>query len=116
MPWDNRGGRVTLAGDAAHSMVPQRGQGLNNAMKDAANLVDAIKAALITREQTLKDAIDAYETEMKARGTREVELSLEQARKASNSQAIKESPIFKFGWEPGNVNNDGQKSDVFVCN
>lgn len=24
MPWDNRGGRVTLAGDAAHSMVPRK--------------------------------------------------------------------------------------------
>lgn len=23
MPWDNHGGRVTLAGDAAHSMVPR---------------------------------------------------------------------------------------------
>ncbi|KAG6366682.1 hypothetical protein INS49_000861 [Diaporthe citri] len=44
MPWDSRGGCVTLAGDAAHSMVPQRGQGLNNAMKDAANLADAIRS------------------------------------------------------------------------
>lgn len=24
MPWDNHGGRVTLAGDAAHSMVPRK--------------------------------------------------------------------------------------------
>lgn len=24
MPWDNYGGRVTLAGDAAHSMVPRK--------------------------------------------------------------------------------------------
>jgi 2-polyprenyl-6-methoxyphenol hydroxylase-like FAD-dependent oxidoreductase len=26
MPWDNRGGRVTLAGDAAHSMVPRKSE------------------------------------------------------------------------------------------
>jgi 2-polyprenyl-6-methoxyphenol hydroxylase-like FAD-dependent oxidoreductase len=24
LPWDNRGGRVTLAGDAAHCMLPSR--------------------------------------------------------------------------------------------
>ncbi|KAI7789076.1 monooxygenase [Diaporthe eres] len=112
MPWDNRGGRVTLAGDAAHSMVPQRGQGLNNAMKDAANLVIAIKEALSTREKTLKDAIDAYESEMKSRGVREVNLSLEQARKASNSKAIRDSPIFKIGWKPGEIKNETKQGEV----
>lgn len=81
-------------------------------MKDAANLVDAIKAALVTRETTLKDAIDAYESEMKPRGTREVNLSLEQARKASNSKAIKDSPIFKIGWKPGDMENAGKQGEV----
>lgn len=81
-------------------------------MKDAANLVDAIKAALFTREITLKDAIDAYEGEMKPRGTREVNLSLEQARKASNSKAIKDSPIFKIGWKPGEIENAGKQGEV----
>lgn len=81
-------------------------------MKDAANLVDAIKAAIVTRETTLKDAIDAYESEMKPRGTREVNLSLEQARKASNSKEIKDSPIFKIGWKPGEIENAGRQGEV----
>ncbi|KAF5528266.1 FAD-dependent monooxygenase cctM [Colletotrichum aenigma] len=34
-PWNNFGGRVLLAGDAAHPMVPYRAQGLNNALEDA---------------------------------------------------------------------------------
>ncbi|KAH9231177.1 hypothetical protein K456DRAFT_1726870 [Colletotrichum gloeosporioides 23] len=43
-PWNNFGGRVTVAGDAAHPMCPFRGQGLNNALQDAGNLVKAITA------------------------------------------------------------------------
>lgn len=81
-------------------------------MKDAANLVIAIKEALSTREKTLKDAIDAYESEMKPRGVREVNLSLEQARKASNSKAIKDSPIFKIGWKPGEIKNETKQGEV----
>lgn len=81
-------------------------------MKDAANLVDAIKAALSNHKWTLKDAIDAYESEMKPRGVREVNLSLEQARKASNSKAIKDSPIFKIGWKPGEIENAMKQGEV----
>lgn len=84
-------------------------------MKDAAHLVDVIKKALIAREQTLKDAIDAYEREMKPRGVREVSLSLEQARKASDSKAIKDSPILKIGWKPGEVENAGKQGNVLTC-
>jgi 2-polyprenyl-6-methoxyphenol hydroxylase-like FAD-dependent oxidoreductase len=84
-------------------------------MKDAANLVDAIEKALITREQTLKDAIDAYESEMKPRGVREVNLSLEQARKASDSKAIKDSPICKIGWNPGEVDIESKQGEILTC-
>lgn len=38
--WDNRGGRVTLVGDAAHSMTFQRGQDLNHAITGAVALRD----------------------------------------------------------------------------
>lgn len=85
-------------------------------MKDAANLVDAIKEALVVRTTTLKDSIDRYESEMKSRGVREVNLSLEQARKASNSKAIKDSPIFKIGWKPGNVDDGSKQVNALVCN
>lgn len=81
-------------------------------MKDAANLVDAINEALSARGKTLNDAIDAYESEMKRRGVKEVNLSLEQARKASNAKAIKDSPIFKIGWRPGEVENAGKQGEV----
>ncbi|KAK5172584.1 uncharacterized protein LTR77_002704 [Saxophila tyrrhenica] len=36
---------VTLAGDAAHAIPPHRGQGLNNALEDAAKLVDEVTLA-----------------------------------------------------------------------
>ncbi|KAM3067369.1 hypothetical protein ACMFMF_009860 [Clarireedia jacksonii] len=98
MAWDNYGGKVTLAGDAAHSMVPQRGQGLNNAIKDASDIVDAIKAVK-AGATTLGEAITAYEAEMKPRGAKEVALSLEQALKARDKDTIKDSPIFKLGWQ-----------------
>lgn len=38
--WDNHGGRVTLAGVAAHPMTFQRGQGLNHSIMDASELVN----------------------------------------------------------------------------
>lgn len=81
-------------------------------MKDAANLVDAIMEAVTTRKKTLKDTIDAYESEMKPRGVTEVNLSLEQARKASNSQAIKDSPIIKIGWKPGKIETASKQGEV----
>ncbi|WPH01317.1 putative monooxygenase, protein [Acrodontium crateriforme] len=98
MAWDNHNGRVTIAGDAAHSMLPQRGQGLNNAMKDASDLVDAFKIA-ISGECTLQEAITGYEHEMKPRGSKEVALSYEQAVKARDQSTILDSPIFKLGWK-----------------
>ncbi|OAT06226.1 hypothetical protein BDBG_16580 [Blastomyces gilchristii SLH14081] len=40
--WGTLGGRVTLAGDSAHTMTYQRGQGLNHSVTDAAKLCEAI--------------------------------------------------------------------------
>ncbi|KAK4543969.1 hypothetical protein LTR36_004743 [Oleoguttula mirabilis] len=95
--WDNRGGKVTLAGDAAHSMLPHRGQGLNNAMRDASDLVDAVKLA-VCGKQTLAEVVTAYEAEMRPRGAREVALSLEQARKTRDWETVMEGPVFKQGY------------------
>jgi 2-polyprenyl-6-methoxyphenol hydroxylase-like FAD-dependent oxidoreductase len=79
---------------------PERGQGLNNAIKDASDIVDAIKAVVAGR-QSLQKAISEYEAEMKPRGAKEVALSLEQAIKARDMSTIKDSPIFKVGWQRG---------------
>lgn len=96
MKWDDHGGRVTIAGDAAHAMLPHRGQGLNNAVKDASDLVDAIEAA-VNGAKTLEEAVTAYEEEMRPRGAKEVALSLEQAKASKNVETWKQSSISRFG-------------------
>jgi len=73
-----------------------RGQGLNNAMKDASDIVDAIKVAFAGKK-TLSETISAYEDEMRPRGAKEVALSLEQAVKTRDWASVKDSPIFKIG-------------------
>ncbi|GAB5587699.1 hypothetical protein Unana1_02599 [Umbelopsis nana] len=66
-PWKNQG-RITLIGDAAHSMSMFRGEGGNHAMRDSgelcSHLVQAHKGNI-----TLQTALDAYEKEMIARTT-----------------------------------------------
>lgn len=49
----------------------------------------------------MKEAMTAYEAEMKPRGVKEVALSLEQALKARDKNTIKDSPLFKLGWQRG---------------
>ncbi|KAF7541892.1 hypothetical protein G7054_g221 [Neopestalotiopsis clavispora] len=64
--WDNRNGRITLAGDAAHAMTMYRGEGANHGILDAALLVDELKKI---HKGTIdqKVAVDAYEAEMRPR-------------------------------------------------
>lgn len=64
--WDNRNGRVTLAGDAAHAMTMYRGEGANHGILDAALLVDELKKI---HEGSIdqKTAVHAYEAEMRPR-------------------------------------------------
>jgi 2-polyprenyl-6-methoxyphenol hydroxylase-like FAD-dependent oxidoreductase len=72
-PW--RTGRVTLLGDAIHSMTPYRGIGANVAIKDAARLKRALVASRLG-ERALDDAIHDYETGMLDYGFRAVRNSL----------------------------------------
>lgn len=95
--WDNHNGLVTLAGDAAHSMLPDRGQGLNNAMADARLLVDAIVSAVVEKTATLSEAVTAYEDEMRPRGAKEVKLTYQQAVASRDFSTIANSPIFRVG-------------------
>lgn len=62
-PWDNRGGRVTLAGDAAHAMTMYRGEAANHGILDARNLCRALVSAA-AGTVSLDAAIDAYEEEL----------------------------------------------------
>ncbi|KHO02086.1 Aromatic-ring hydroxylase-like protein [Metarhizium album ARSEF 1941] len=64
--WDNRDGRVTLVGDAAHAMTMYRGEAANHGMLDAYNLVQCLKK-IVSNETSRKAAIDHYEEEMRAR-------------------------------------------------
>ncbi len=58
---DWRHGRVLLAGDAAHQTPPFMGQGLNQGMRDAANL--AWKLAWVLRGQANEALLDSYTAE-----------------------------------------------------
>jgi len=72
-PW--RTGRITLLGDAIHSMTPYRGIGANVAIKDAARLKRALVAAH-RGERDLVEAIHDYEAGMLDYGFRAVRNSL----------------------------------------
>ena len=72
-PW--RTGRITLLGDAIHSMTPYRGIGANVAIKDAARLTRALVSAHCG-ERDLVEAIHDYETGMLDYGFRAVRNSL----------------------------------------
>jgi salicylate hydroxylase len=72
-PW--RTGRITLLGDAIHSMTPYRGIGANVAIKDAVRLKRALVAAH-RGERDLIEAIHDYETGMREYGFRAVRNSL----------------------------------------
>ncbi|KAJ6189224.1 hypothetical protein N7519_004132 [Penicillium mononematosum] len=98
--WDNQQGRVTLAGDAAHPMTYQRGQGLNHAMKDAYTACKAIESFWnkgdFTTEERAK-AIQMYEKEMIMRTGEEVRLSEETTLKMHNWSKIMQSPLVQNG-------------------
>ena len=98
--WDNKGGRATLAGDAAHSMTFHRGQGGNLAIKDAdefvKRMVDAQQGKL-----SLKEAMDEYDRGVVARG-QEVEISRQQAAAFHDYENFDNSPVFKMGIKPSN--------------
>ncbi|KAI9684932.1 MAG: hypothetical protein M1822_005581 [Bathelium mastoideum] len=94
--WDSHGGRVTLAGDAAHPMAPYRGQGLNNALEDAAYYVSLV-ADVLEGKQSLRNAVAAYDEEMRHRGAKEVETTRKQAWAWHHWDEFMSSPIAKHG-------------------
>ena len=103
--WDAHGGRVTLAGDAAHPMTYQRGQGLNHAITDAVRLCGAITGiwhqdkGFAANERAA--TVSAYEAEMIARGGEEVRLSAKNTGMVHNWKQVMQSPVFKSGLNQG---------------
>ncbi|KAI9643624.1 hypothetical protein NHQ30_008246 [Ciborinia camelliae] len=91
--WDNWGGKITLVGDAAHAMTMYRGEGANHGILDAALLIDQLKKVK-TGEITQKEAIDAYEAEMRPRTHEAVLKSRHAALDAHHWDALTEnSPV-----------------------
>ena len=115
-PWDSFGGKLSLAGDAAHPMTlrklsfwsritkklqnspvsTDRGQGLNHAITDASNYVAALRA-VNAGEERLEDVIDRYETEMIARRREEVRLSKLNTEMVHDWDRLIRSPLFQMG-------------------
>lgn len=89
-------GRVTLAGDAAHAMTYQRGQGLNHSLTDARYLVDAIKE-VVHGQKSRKEAIRGYEEEMIERAGAEVRMSAMNTEMVHDWDKVLESPVMRSG-------------------
>ncbi|KAF7728999.1 hypothetical protein EC973_005030 [Apophysomyces ossiformis] len=64
-------GRVTLVGDAAHTMTMSRGEGGNHAILDSTMLVAQL-AEVNQGKKSLSDAVDTYLDEMIPRGSKAV--------------------------------------------
>ncbi|KFZ22699.1 hypothetical protein V502_02820 [Pseudogymnoascus sp. VKM F-4520 (FW-2644)] len=99
IPWDDRNGRITLAGDAAHPMTFQRGQGMNHGIADAASLVTKLKSAL-DGHSNVKDAVKSYNTEMIERAGDEVATSKENTEMLHDWSRMMDSPIMQRGGDP----------------
>lgn len=100
IPWDNAGGRMTLAGDAAHPMTYHRGQGLNHAVNDAWTVVARLKE-YACGIKSLADAVSEYNTECRERGGREVLASLRNTELVHSWDDLKESDIFRYAFAKG---------------
>ncbi|ETS82031.1 hypothetical protein PFICI_07033 [Pestalotiopsis fici W106-1] len=97
-PWDNHGARVTLAGDAAHSMTFHRGQGGNLAIRDADEFVNCM-IAVRNGTKTLNEAVAEYDRGVVERG-QEVAISKEQTKAFHDYENFLNSPVVKMGIKP----------------
>ena len=99
--WLNHDGRITLAGDAAHLMTFQRGQGLNHALQDSYELCRRIKffwdyGSLISVDRRAA-MITAYENEMRRRGGKQVRLSEANGVAVHDWEKVMQSPSVNMG-------------------
>lgn len=76
-------------------MPPHRGQGLNNALQDAWNLVQAIEVSAGTAKQN--EEIQNVSHEIVGRGSKEVKLNIENAMKSFDVENLEDTPLFREG-------------------
>ena len=79
--------RVTLLGDAIHTMTPLQGLGGNTALRDAAVLTQHLVAA-DRGQRSLTDAIGAYEREMRQYGFEAVQRSLQVSESVATTNTV----------------------------
>ncbi|KAK0649161.1 hypothetical protein B0T16DRAFT_456598 [Cercophora newfieldiana] len=103
-PWDSRGGLVTLAGDAAHSMTFHRGQGLGNAITDVAELLKRLQEMKSLTPAELAKAVQEYEKEVWPRGHEAVMANLENTIALHNWDMMMQSAAIVSG-----VKREGDK-------
>ena len=87
---------MTLAGDAAHSMPPDRGPGLNHAINDAYNFVAIVKR-IDSGGKGQREILEAYSDEVAERGAKETQLSRETAYLTLNYSRFKDSALMRNG-------------------
>ncbi|KAF2674609.1 putative monooxygenase [Microthyrium microscopicum] len=95
--WDNRNGRMTLAGDAAHVMTVQRGQGLNHAITDVSQLLEAITKSRGDGTTNQATAISDYEARMTERSGEEVRQCTINTKMLHDWASFQNSPVMKKG-------------------
>ena len=100
VPWNNQGGRITLAGDACHPLTPHRGQGLNHCVADVAKLIEGLTAVRDGKGPSQADAIALYEKEMIERGKNEVESSVENTTMLHTWDKLMQSALVTSGFTP----------------
>ncbi|OWO98356.1 hypothetical protein B2J93_8192 [Marssonina coronariae] len=125
-PWDSKNGLITLAGDAAHPMtfrepsypsifrvssqgvrniesraqlsgLTDRGQGLNNAITDAADFLVHVRAMASQTPSELVAAVQRYEKELWPRGHEAVLASHENTNAVHDWKTMTQSPLFTEG-------------------
>ncbi|GFF34351.1 kynurenine 3-monooxygenase [Aspergillus udagawae] len=95
--WNNFGGKVTLAGDAAHPMLPFTAQGLNTAFEDVKRFLDAI-VKVVHHGADLQTEMDGYDESAYTRGKRDIDLSAKQMYAYHHWEEIMTSPLMKGGY------------------